>query len=551
MKRNYYKDTEESRINMYPAHNILYGLCCAQGALYLYALVLLLWQKWIVKQVSQAYGFQDGEVLGYCGEIVSGCRKKPSSAGERNLITYAIELMESKSPRRCLSGILIVDKLLTRQCSDKIPAPTLIEQEEKHQHQQLDLEDRNAVQEERRKREERKKTEERRKKKHQKTEDTIIRKQRIVIKRLIGSTSSTHILQKLLHTLDSRRSYDKKMRGAAARIVEHVAGGIRLEEFPRGIKCISSLINNFEEYRLQQPESSSEEQGSSDILFSSEAESDSDSEYSESEPESDSYNEINGPSSSKALHGYKDLVLTGLRILWSLAGSEENCIIMGNTKHLVSKIMAPISFDLVHRSHHSAWSTSVVVASMRVMLRLIVNAKDTNGDIGANLCQQISDKGVTAMEKIVTCEECKGGELQMTAMQILMQLSRCSFTKMLVDLFIKGDCCDVSIRKTAGKELLVLLLGSKSIAAVLPKEENDKFVGGLAEIVSHVEKDNECRKFAAEILEHMCIHYNENDKHLSTLKNAMAGAMPKVRVYNLFFVFFFVLFFPSLYTHAS
>jgi hypothetical protein len=189
---------------------------------------------------------------------------------------------------------------------------------------------------------------------------------------------------------------------------------------------------------------------------------------------------------------------------------------------------------------------------MRVMLRLIVNAKDTNRDIGVDLCQQISNKGaITAMEKFVTCEECKGGELQMTAMQILMQLRRCSFTKisieksftkMLVDLFIKGNC-DLSIRKTAGKELLVLFHSSKSVAALLPKEENNELVGGLAEIVSHVGNDDECRKGAAEILEHMCIHYTENDEyllchkeHLSTLKNAMEGVMPKVRVDNLFFV---------------
>ncbi|XP_051224181.1 uncharacterized protein [Lolium perenne] len=603
VKHDYYGEDGDRR-NMYPAHNVLYVLCVAQGAVFLYIFVLFRWEKTIVNQVSQAYGFQDGDrvVMNYCEETRWECNTKPSSADKRNLITYAIELVESKSSSSCLSGTLILDRLLTRQYSDKIKAPTLMEQEEEKQRQRqqqlqkqkrLDLEGKaeaqliekeEAKEEGRKSMEERKKREERRKKRQQR-EEAIIAQQRTVIKRLIGSASSTHILQKLLRTLDSRRSYDKKIREAAARIVEHVASGIRLEQFPGGINNISSLIDNFEEYRRLQPDESAsltsntdeattatvppssntdenngdeEEQGSYSSSESEsepepepESESEPASEYSESEPESESYNGISRPlSSNKPLNGYKDLVLTGLSILWRLAGSEDNCIIINNTKHLVSKIMAPVSYDLVHRTHHSAWSTSVVEASMKVMLRLIATAKNTNGDTAADLCRQTSNKGaITTMEKIVTCEECKGGELQMTAMQILVQLGRCSFTKMLVDLFIKGNCSDVSIRKTAGKELVLLFLDSKSVAALLPKEENDEFVDGLAELVSQVGNDNECRKSAAEILEHMCIHYTENDKYLrcqkeenaeklrerkenddylSTIKNAMASAMPKV-----------------------
>jgi hypothetical protein len=111
---------------------------------------------------------------------------------------------------------------------------------------------------------------------------------------------------------------------------------------------------------------------------------------------------------------------------------------------------------------------------------------------------------------------------------------------MLIDFFIKGDHSDVSVRKTAGKELVLLFLSSESVAAFPSKEEKEEFVGGLAEIVSKDGNDAECRKCAAEILEHMCIHYTRNSEYLRTLKNAMAGAMPKVRVYNIFFVYFFL-----------
>ncbi|CAM0958500.1 unnamed protein product [Alopecurus aequalis] len=580
-KHDYYVVADGDKTNMYPAHTVVYILCVVQCTVSLYLLILLRWDKRIVNQVSQAYGFQDGgrAVLDYYYEIMRGCEKSPSSARERNLITYAIELIESKSPSSCLSGTLILDRLLTRQYSDQIKDPTLIQQEEKQrrrrrqqQKKKLDAEDKGLAQLIKKTTEygklsrmnmgERKKKRDEIRKKRQQREDVIIVQQRTVIKRLIGSASSSHILHKLLDTLDSKRSYDKKMREAAARVVEHVAGGIRLAQFPRGINCISSLINNFEEFcRLQPDESSSspsntneatttivppsnvddQQQGNSSSYSSSESDSEPESEpasdYSESETELESYNGITRPSSAKPLNGYKDLVLTGLSILWSLAGSKDNCIIISNTKHLVSKIMAPVSYNLVHHTHHSAWSTSVVDASMRVMLRLIATAKDTKGAIDADLYQQISNNGaIETMENIVKCVECKGGELQMTAMQMLMQLRRGSFTKMLIDCFIKGDRSDVSVRKTAGKELALLFLDSKTVAVLNSKEINDEFVHGLAEIVSQVGNDAECRKSAAEILKHMCIHYTNNDEYprqkkdyLRILKIAMERLMPKFR----------------------
>ncbi|XP_037473958.1 uncharacterized protein LOC119350008 [Triticum dicoccoides] len=581
MEHSHYGDNPAERKNMDPAHTILYAMCVVEGAFFLYRNILLLSMRRVVKQVSQAYGFQDGDsaVSGYFFEISTGCSKNPSSVRGRNLVTYAVELLESSSPLsgNCLSGILILDRLLTRQHSDKIKSPNLIKQENGNQRHKLsDLEGNIGPSLVKMEKKEENKQERRQKKRrerkwwqlhHPRTEKEIIVQQRRVIKQLIECASSAHILQKLLHALDSSHSYDQKMREAAARIVEHVASGIRLEQFPYGIQCISSLINTIEEYQRLLPHQSSskrheasiatqplslitnngqyQEQGrcgsSSDTcLSSSESESESEPE-SELPWESDLDTFVWLFSKTKKrndntdpFHGYKDLLLTGLRILWGLADSEDNCRIISNTEHLVCKIMAPVSYDLVHRtSHHSAWSTSVVEVSLRVMLRLVA----MEGETGAKLCQQISSnkKAMTTIERIIKCEECKGRELQMDAIQILTQLckeeteSREDFIRMLVSIFVNGDSNYRSIKESAGKAL-ALFLGSKNVAAIFPKANNDvsKFVGALIKIVSDQDEFDTCRKSAAEILEHLCIHYTGHDEYLGTLKSAMTGVMPKV-----------------------
>ena len=113
---------------------------------------------------------------------------------------------------------------------------------------------------------------------------------------------------------------------------------------------------------------------------------------------------------------------------------------------------------------------------------------------------------------------------------------------MLVSIFVDGDSSNASIRKTAGKTLVVLFRSSKSAATLLPKEEHDDFVGGLAKILLQVGDNNTCRNYAAEILEHLCIQYAENGEYLSTLKNTITGVMPEVRTHIILYLFISIYF---------
>jgi hypothetical protein len=566
VQRDYYHDTnDKDKKNMVQAHNILYTLCVVQGALFLYSKILVRSEKRIVQQVSQAYGFQDGDrkVWHYLHEIKRGCLKTPSSARGRNLLTYAVQLMESKAPPRCLSGVLILDTLLRQQRSNSARKPEGKEHQATGDKTGATLTTRGIkIGKPKNTRPKKKKgKDEEKKKKNEKPEEDIPGTQRWFIEQLIGSTSSTHVLQKLLHTLDSRHSYDKLMREAAARIVECVADRIRLEQFPRGIRCITSLLISFEEYRRLDPSFSSPSSPSSSLsdtnngqdqdkeqggciskmrAIHSSLESDSDSD-TDSESEFDLDNPVYFQPSSKAkkiknnadpFPGYQSLVLTGMSILWNLAGSENNCEVIFNNKHLLRKIMAPVNYDLVHHTNHSVWSTSVAEGSLRIMLRLV----SAEGDTGAKMSKHISKNKevITNMEGIVTCQECEGRDLQLKAIKILTQLymngteRKGNVTEVIVRIFINnGDCSDGSARKAAGKALVVLFRGGKGLASTLPKVKFDDFVANLKTNLQDRKKDA-CRKSAAEIMERLCMHYKENAEYLGNLKNAIIDVMPEV-----------------------
>ncbi|KAF7064017.1 LOW QUALITY PROTEIN: hypothetical protein CFC21_070455 [Triticum aestivum] len=174
--------------NLQPALNVLYSLALFQGVLFCYRFFSYSAGDGLVSKVVEEYKLdKEGpvrkSVKEYLRQTRNGCAKDPSFVKERNLVTYAVDLMKSESSGSYLSGARILDALLAQS-------------ELKEQHSMI----------------------------------------------AIGSASCSQIVEKLLQAVDSRSRQDKEIMELAARIVVKLAGEIHLKRFPQGILCISSLL---------------------------------------------------------------------------------------------------------------------------------------------------------------------------------------------------------------------------------------------------------------------------------------------------------------------
>lgn len=409
--------------NLQPALNVLYSLALFQGVLFCYRFFSYSAGDGLVSKVAEEYQLEKTarkSVKEYLRQTRNGCAKDPSFVKERNLVTYAVGMMKCESSDSFLSGARILDALLRQE----------------------NLEEHHSM-----------------------------------IAQLIGSASSSNIVEKLLQALDSRSRQDKEITELAARIVAHLAGEIRLKQFPQGIPCISSLLET------------SQRQADDDSVPSGE---------------------------------FKVLMVQGLLILDGLAADKDNCRAICEAPSLLSKVMAPISSDLLHLIDHGEWS-SIVAASLQVMSRLV----NTPGRSGNKLRSQISNNTdvISSIEQILKCKTCDD-KLYILAIKILTKLpmnaassvgteSRGKFIKTLASIFT-DDTKDSSIRKLAGEALAML---SESNAAIFLKENGD-VVRDLRGMLSYV-VNNTYRISAAETLKHLCLYYKENDHHSRELMGAM------------------------------
>jgi hypothetical protein len=427
--------------NLLPALNVLYSLAMFQAVLFCYRFFSYSAGDGLVDKVAKEYQLGKSarrSVEEYLRQTRNGCAKDPSFVKERNLVTYAVGLMNSESSGTgsFLSGARILDALLAQ--------PNL-----KGQH--------------------------------------------IMIAQLIGSASCSHIVEKLLQALDSRSRQDKEIMELAARIVAHLAGEIHLNRFRQGISCISSLF-----------------------------------ETSQRQPDDDS-----APSGE-----FKVLMLQGLVILDRLAADKQNCRAICQASSLLFKITAPISSDMLHLIDHKEWS-HIAAASLQVMCRILTSPGWTGNNLRVHILKN-DPQVVRSMERILECDNCEE-KLCILAIKILTQLpmgtaprvdkesqvksileSQGKIIKMLAGIFTSENK-DSSIRKLAGEALAML---SKRCPIIFLKE-NGGFVGDLSKMLL-CSGDNTYRISAAETLQHLCIHYEENDEYFKTLMQAMKDVTIKV-----------------------
>ncbi|KAL6604607.1 hypothetical protein ACP70R_043034 [Stipagrostis hirtigluma subsp. patula] len=525
---------DPSSANLKVALDVLYILVVAQGTIAYFVTIYAFAGKSLVEELVRDCGFGKWAspcVWDYLADIRAGCAKDPSFARGRNLVTYAVDLIKSESAHRKLSGARVLDTLIADLQMLRLGHKTFVRYWK------------------------------------------VVVGRNMVLKQLI--IESDDIVQKLLQMLDSRSPYDKEMRKRAARIVAYLAGDIQLNKYPRGIHWVASLLDTFEEYSVLEPYQR-------DWLLHTCMQ-----DWCQETPLATKEEDDN----TAPEDGYKDLVLQGLHILARLATNEDNCVIISNTTGLLSKIMAPVTNNLVH-SHGYAWS-SIVEGSLRVMCQLVT----APGDIGRKLRSEISSnkKAITAMKSILGSQIC-GDRQRHKAIQTLTELfmdtslsmdiaSRKNFIKTLLDIFLEKTTCPVEsdgfreiiegleeedldklrkkiekgrpviylldifksekvekldIGESAAQALMRLSFQVENSAAII-LEEKDSIVNDLTALLLSAEQKTYRRVAAAVVLERLYVHYTEDGEYLKNLKKAklkeaLITAMPKVLKEILFYV---------------
>uniref|UniRef100_A0A453T927 Uncharacterized protein n=1 Tax=Aegilops tauschii subsp. strangulata TaxID=200361 RepID=A0A453T927_AEGTS len=122
----------------------------------------------------------------------------------------------------------------------------------------------------------------------------------------------------------------------------------------------------------------------------------------------------------QSAENYSKLLMDkGFDILHKLAADKENCRAMSNSQGLLSKVVAPLSSNLVHPIDHDATSTSIVAKSLQVLSLLMASPAET----GAQLCSQISNdkEAIQGMERILSCRGCSE-DVRILTNKVLTQL---------------------------------------------------------------------------------------------------------------------------------
>ncbi|CAL5093198.1 unnamed protein product [Urochloa decumbens] len=508
--------------NLIPAVNAAYWLGVAQGAVLLYWRLCCHGGKRIIKGVTSRLGLESESetVTRYWQETATGCEKDLAFADGRNLMTYAVQLLESKSPDKFLPGMRILGTVIRQGLLPDEELPENLSRKE-------------------------------------------LQGRLVLIKQLLtGAESYCHLIDELLQMLGPRSPYGLEIRAHAARIVLLVAHKIDLDEHPRCIQCVSSLLDALEQdqnppYGCQRVRELHDtpyerdwcleqyERGWLVETYNREKKSPESGDDSQSKPSlliriiPGRYMEKKSPESgdegddrqcNQQAEGYMDIMWLGLSILEKVAADEHNCSILCSTDGLLPRVMAPLCSDVIHLHglDHQAWGR-IVAAALAVMYRL---AQAPGGD-GKTLRINISRNNEDAIRtmRILQCHTCPALEKAMELLTLLcmdaslgMQETSKRFVQSLLITFADSNCRE-NIRTLAGRKLALISVSSQRAEVILTL---DGILDSLKEtFLSHPRST--LGIIAVEIMDHLCRgNYIVDGECHRNMKNAMTAVMPQV-----------------------
>lgn len=115
--------------NQIPVLQVLYTLAVVQGMLFCCKTMIDLFvsRTRLVEVVTVVAGVDQGLVAKYLQEAVAGCKKDPSFAIGRNLVTYGVDLMlKAKSNEGFIDGIKILGCVINDESGRKALAKALL-----------------------------------------------------------------------------------------------------------------------------------------------------------------------------------------------------------------------------------------------------------------------------------------------------------------------------------------------------------------------------------------------------------------------------------------
>lgn len=473
-------DSDPSKVNLRPALDVLYSVALLQGAIFSYTAIFSTKGKILANAMLESYDVDDRarlSVLEYVHETRVGCEKDPSFATRgRNLVTYALDLMESNSPDSYLTGVRIMDTLVRDRRSWPGDPPAAAPAAGS-------------------------------------SPPELAEPALAATQQLLESPSASHVLRKLMRTLDTVSPYGDEARERAASIVDHLALHIHLEQFPEGMQWIPSLLHQ----QAFPSQSQHQHQQSSQL----------------------------------------ELILHGLQILHKLARKDSNLRALRDTPGLLSKITAPVSCHR-HDHDHGEWWLKASMASLNLVDRLVVmDGGPGPAGAGDKLRQEDSQQAIISIENVLRCHNCPG-YLQEKAMYTLEYLSLPGdaatriampmpsrddgnrsprkFVDILIDCL--GQDNQSPIREWAGKMLEMLSSDSASSGTLVLDAKGDIVAALTKVIVDGMDSEYMLRIRAAQTLGRLCGHcYTMGDEYRNKLKEAMIPAVPKVKLAPFLFPF--------------